>query len=378
MRKIIISVLVGVLIIGGSIFAAKYIINSKENRRPIPKKVVKTVFIDTVKNGVVPIIISANGNLVAKNRVELYSEVQGVFKTGSKLFKTGQEYKTGQILIRIDASEYYASVQSAKSNLYNLITSIMPDLQLDYPEYFPKWQQYLADFDLEKTTPKLPKIDSDKEKYFITGRGIFSSYYNVKNLEQRLSKYTIAAPFSGILTEALVTEGTLVRAGQRLGEFIKTDVYELEVAISKTYADFLKVGEQVSLTNLNKTQEYIGKVIRINGRVDQASQTITAFIEVSGDKLKAGQYLEANLNAKNEDDAIEIDRSLLLDNSQIYVVRDSILDVINVSPIYFTDKKVVLKDVPDGETIVSRPVVGAYAGMLVKIYGSEDAEKSAE
>jgi len=105
MRKIIISVLVGVLIIGGSIFAAKYIINSKENRRPIPKKVVKTVFIDTVKNGVVPIIISANGNLVAKNRVELYSEVQGVFKTGSKLFKTGQEYKTGQILIRIDASE---------------------------------------------------------------------------------------------------------------------------------------------------------------------------------------------------------------------------------------------------------------------------------
>ncbi len=315
---------------------------------------------------------------MAKNRVELYSEVQGVFKTGSKLFKTGQEYKTGQTLIRIDASEYYASVQSAKSNLYNLITSIMPDLQLDYPEYFPKWQQYLAGFDLEKTTPKLPPIDSDKEKYFITGRGIFSNYYNVKNLEQRLSKYTIAAPFSGILTEALVTEGTLVRAGQRLGEFIKTDVYELEVAISKTYADFLEVGEEVSLTNLNKTQKYIGKVIRINGRVDQASQTITAFIEVSGSNLKAGQYLEANLNAKNENNAIEIDRSLLLDNSQIYVVRDSILDVINVSPIYFTEKKVVLKDVPDGETIVSRPVVGAYAGMLVKIYGADDAEKSAE
>ena len=378
MRKILISVLAGILIIGGSILAAKYIINSKENRRPVPKKVVKTVFIDTVKNGVVPIVISANGNLVAKNRVELYSEVQGVFKTGSKLFKTGQEYKAGQTLIRIDASEYYASVQSAKSNLYNLITSIMPDLQLDYPEYFPKWKKYLANFDLEKTTPKLPQISSDKEKYFITGRGIFSSYYNVKNLEQRLSKYKIAAPFSGILTEALVTEGTLVRAGQRLGEFIKTDVYELEVAISKTYADFLKVGEQVSLTNLNKTQEYIGKVIRINGRVDQASQTITAFIEVSGEQLKAGQYLEANLSAKNETNAIEIDRSLLIDNSQIYVVRDSILDVINVSPVYFTDKKVVLKNVPDGATIVSKPVAGAYAGMLVKVYGALDAEKDAE
>lgn len=378
MRKILISVLAGILIIGGSIFAAKYIINSKENRRPKPKKVVKTVFVDTVKNGLVPIIVSANGNLVSKNRVELYSEVQGVFRRGSKLFKTGQEYKAGQRLITIDASEYYANVQSAKSNLYNLITSIMPDLQLDYPEYFSKWQEYLANFDLEKTTPKLPEISSDKEKYFITGRGIYSSYYNVKNLEQRLSKYTIRAPFSGILTEALVTEGTLVRAGQKLGEFIKTDIYELEVAISKTYADFLEIGKEVSLTNLNKTQEYFGKVVRVNGRVEQASQTITAYIEVQGDNLKAGQYLEANLTAKSEKNAIQINRSLLIDNSQIYVVRDSILDLINVSPVYFTDKKVVLRDVPNGETIISKPVAGAYAGMLVKIYGASNAEKNAE
>ena len=378
MHKKIISVLAGIFIIVGSIVAAKYIINNKKNRRPIPKKVVKTVFVDTVKNNIVPIIISANGNLVAKNRVELFSEVQGVFKTGSRLFKTGQEYKLGQTLIRIDDSEYYASVQSAKSNLYNQITSIMPDLQLDYPEYFPKWQKYVANFDLDKATPKLPNIKSDKEKYFITGRGILSSYYNVKNLEQRLSKYTITAPFSGILTETLVTEGTLVRAGQKLGEFIKTDVYELEVAISKTYADFLKVGEKVSLNNLNKTQNYTGQVVRVNGRVDQASQTITVFIEVKGTNLKAGQYLEANLNAKKENNAIQIDRSLLINNSQIYVVRDSILDLINVSPVYFTDKKVVLKDVPNGETIISKPVVGAYPGMLVKIYGADDGEKTAE
>ena len=378
MRKIIISVLAGVLIIGGSIFAAKFIVNSKENRRPVPKKVVKTVFVDTVKNGIVPIVVPANGNLVAKKRVELYAEVQGVFRTGSKLFKPGQEYSTGQTLIRINASEYYASVQAAKSNLYNLVTSIMPDLQLDYPEYFPKWQQYLADFDLEKTTPKLPEIKSDKEKYFITGRGIYSSYYNVKNLEQRLSKYTIKAPFSGVLTEALVTEGTLVRAGQKLGEFIKTDVYELEVAISKAYADFLKVGKEVALSNLNKTQTYNGKVVRVNGRVDQASQTITVFIEVKGDNLKAGQYLEANLNAKSEANAIEVNRSLLLDNNQIYVVRDSILDVIDVTPVYFTDKRVVLKDVPNGETIVSKPMAGAYTGMLVKVFGAADNQSSAK
>jgi multidrug efflux pump subunit AcrA (membrane-fusion protein) len=378
MRKTILSVLLGIVVIIGAFFLSRIIANSKEDRRPKPQKVIKTVFVDTVINGTVPIVVPANGNLVAKRRVELFAEVQGVFRPGNKPFKPGQKYQRGQTLIRIDASEYYASVQSAKSDLYNLITSIMPDLQLDYPEDFPKWQTYLTNFDLEKSTPQLPNVTSEKEKYFITGRGIFTSYYNVRNLEQRLSKYTIAAPFTGILTEALVTEGTLVRAGQKLGEFIETGTYELEVAVSKTYADFLRVGEEVRLYNLNQTHEFLGKVIRVNGRVDQASQTITAFIEVKGENLKEGQYLEANLNAKNEEDAIEIDRSLLLEDERIFVVRDSILDVIDVRPIYFTDKTVVLKDVPDGETIVSRPVSGGYAGMLVKVFGASEAKGNTE
>ena len=373
MRKIILSVL-GIVIIVASVFVARQIVSSKKQYRPQVQKVVKTVFTDVVSNGTVPIIVPANGNLMAKTRVELFAEVQGVFRGRNKLFRPGQRYRKGETIIRIDAAEYYASVQSAKSNLLNLITSVMPDLRLDYPELYPKWQKYLEGFDLDRATPELPAMTSEKEKFFITGRGILTSYYNVKNLEQRLSKYTIAAPFSGVLTEALVTEGTLVRAGQKLGEYISTDVYELEVAVSKTYSDLLKVGEVVELVNLERTNTYQGKVTRINGRIDQATQTIKAYIEVSHPDLKEGMYLEANLNAKDETDAIEIDRKLLLENDQIFVVRDSILDLIDVKPVYFSDRKVVLKQIPDGTTIITKPVVGAYAGMLVKVYKEQTAE----
>ena len=250
----------------------------------------------------------------------------------------------------------------------------MPDLRLDYPEVFPKWQAYLSGFDLDRTTPPLPEMTTEKEKFFISGRGILTNYYSVKNQEQRLKKYRISAPFSGILTEALVTEGSLVRSGQKLGEFINTDIYELEVSISKTYSDLLKIGEEVELVNLDQNKTYKGVVARINGSVDQATQTIKAFIDVRNKDLKEGMYLEANLNAKQEFDAIEIDRSLLLENDQIFVVRDSILDLIDVKPVYFSNKKVVLKEVPEGTTIVTRPVVGAYAGMLVKKYKGETAK----
>ena len=365
MRKIILSI-IGILLIAFSFYTAKTLIANKNRPKPVKEKVIKTVFTDTVKNGTVKIAIPANGSLVAKHRVELFAEVQGVFKPSRKLFKPGETYSKGEALITIDAQEHYANVQSAKSVLYNAIAAIMPDLRLDFPDVYQKWQTYLKSFDLSKTTPVLPNMTSDKENYFITGRGIVTNYYNVKNLEQRLSKFIITAPFSGILTQALVTEGSLIRSGQKLGEFIDPSVYEMEVALSKNYGSLLKVGESVALKNLDGTEFYEGKVSRVNGSIDSDTQTITAYIEVTDEALKEGMYLEATVDAKEEHDAIEIDRNLFLESQQIFVVRDSVLDVIPAKPVYFSDTKVVLKGIPDSTVILKKAVPGAYAGMLVK------------
>ena len=365
MRKLILAIL-GVLFISGAIYGAKMIINSKSKTRKAPSKVIKTVFVDTVKNTSIPIIIPANGNLVAKRRVEIYSEVQGIFKPNSKLFKPGEKYQKNEAFISINDTEYYANVQLAKSNLYNSIAAVLADLRLDFPEVFLKWEAYLKSYDLNKPTPKLPKMVSEKENYFITGRSIVSNYYTVKNLEQRLSKYTISAPFKGILTEALVTEGTLIRSNQKLGEFIDPSVYEMEVSLSKTFASLLDVGETVELNNLEHTKKYSGIVSRVNGSINSATQTIAVYIEIKNSSLKEGMYLEANLNAKKEKNAIEVNRGLLLDENKIFIVRDSVLDMIDVRPVYFSDTKVVLKDIPDGTIILSSPFPGAYVGMIVK------------
>lgn len=365
MRKIILS-FIGVSFILIALYLGKSISENKKKARPVAVKAIKTVFIDTVNNGTVKIIIPANGSLTAKRRIELFSEVQGVFRVGPKLFRAGQKYRLGDFFIRIDNTEYYANVQSAKSNFYNTLTSIMPDLKLDFPDVFTKWEAYINSIDLEKTTPNLPELSSDKEKYFITGRGIISGYYNVKNLEQRLSKYIISVPFNGILTQALVTEGSLIRSGQKLGEFIDDSVYELEVAVSKNYASLLKVGEKVTLNNLDKTESYNGTVTRINGSVDLTSQTVSIFIEVKDEKLKEGMYLEAQLSAKEEKNVIEIDRGLLSDTNEVFIVQDSLLLTYPVEPLFFGENKVIIKGIPDGTYLLAKPVPGAYPGMLVK------------
>ncbi len=367
MRKIILYSL-GVIILVLAVYVAYLLVSAEEEKRPVARREIKTVFVDTVVNRTIPIVIPANGNLMAKERVEIFSEVQGIFRSSSHSFKPGQAFRKGEVLLRIDADEYAASVQSAKSNLYNLITAAMPDLRLDYPEVYPKWQAYLNGFDLEKSTPDLPEITSEKERYFISGRNIVTTYYNVKNLERRLSKYVIRAPFNGVLTEALVTEGSLIRPSQKLGEFINPKIYELQVAVNKSYSEFLKVGEEVALENLEGTQQFRGKVARINAAVNQESQTVSIFIDVKDDRVKEGMYLEASIEGRNEENAFEISRKLLNDQKELFVVRDSVLDVLEVKPVFFSDKTAILKGIEDGTVILSRPVPGAYAGMVVRAY----------
>ena len=365
MRKPILAVL-GLLLIVGAFFLGKYFVDKSQKPRPTFKKAIKTVFVEDVENKNIPIILSANGTLIAKNKIEIFSEVQGVLNGSSKPFKPGSKYYRGETLLNINSDEFLASLQSQKSNLFSLVTSILPDIRLDFSSEFTKWENYLQSFDLKKSVPKLPEFSSDKEKYFISGRGVLTAYYNIKNLEVRLYKHQIKAPFTGVLTEALVTSGSLVRVGQKLGEFISDEVYELEVAINAEFADLLKVGNAVELSSLNKSNFYQGKVVRVNGKVDQTSQTITAYIEVSHPDLKEGMFLEANLIAKSEENAIEISRKLLVDNQSVYAVeKDSILTLKDVNPVYFGAETVVIKGLKNGDKILTQPLPGAFDGMIV-------------
>lgn len=366
MRKLILAVL-GAGLIAGAIFLGNYFIDKNQKPKRKFKKTIKTVFVKDVKNTEIPIILNASGNLVAQNKIQIFSEVQGILNRTNKAFKPGTKYNKGETLFTINSDEFRASLQSQKSNLYNLITSILPDVRLDYATEFNKWEDYLKSFDLTKTTPKLPAFLSDKEKYFISGRGILTAYYNVKNLEVRLSKHKVIAPFSGVLTEALVTTGSLVRQGQKIGEFIDTSVYELEVSVNSEFADLLKVGNSVELTTLSKSKKYKGKVIRVNGKIDQVSQTINTYIQVKHPDLKEGMFLQANLVAKSEINAIEIPRKLLVDNKAVYIVKkDSILTLQNVNIVYFGAENAIIKGLQNNDKILTQPLPDAFDGMIVK------------
>jgi multidrug efflux pump subunit AcrA (membrane-fusion protein) len=244
----------------------------------------------------------------------------------------------------------------------------MPDLNLDYPEAAPAWEKYIANFDVDAPLAQLPAPSSDQEKYYIAGKQLYTTFFNIKNLEVRLAKHWIRAPFNGYVTESMVKEGTLIRPGQKLGEFVSPSVFELKVPVNSSNEQYLKVGKKVKVRNLEKTKEWTGSVSRINRKLDTKTQSITVIIELRGEDLWDGMYLEAILDARAIEKSYEIKRKLLNSDNSIFIVKDSMLSSILVEPVYFNDGSVIVKNIPEGSLILSNPVPGAYPGMEVEVF----------
>ena len=73
------------------------------------------------------------------------------------------------------------------------------------------------------------------------------------------------------------------------------------------------------------------------------------------------------MTVKSEKDAYQISRKLLVDNTSVYIVKDSILNLVKVNPVFFNAESVVIKGLENKATILSQTLPGAYDGMVVKI-----------
>lgn len=360
------SVALAIVLLILAAVGARAIVNMKEpparvNIAPPVKRVITQV----AKNGPSGSTIFLTGRLIPQRKIDVFAEVNGVLQPTTPPFKEGSYFQKGQTLIRIDQEEFMLSLMAQKSSLMNQITLLLPDLKTDFPAGFAQWETYLQELDPEKPLAALPEPTSDREKYFISARNIYNLYYNIKSQEKRLEKYVIQAPFSGRVASTQIDAGTLVRAGQKLGEFFNTYTYEMEAAINLGDLEFVQIGNTVKLYSNDIAGDWTGKVIRISDRIDVATQTAKVYIAVNGEQLREGMYLNAEVRGKSLDQVIELPRSLLVNGKQIYIVKDSSLALHLVEPVRFSTDSVLLRGIPDGTEIVSESMVGAFEGMEV-------------
>ncbi|MDB4835356.1 HlyD family efflux transporter periplasmic adaptor subunit [Cyclobacteriaceae bacterium] len=356
------------LIVGSTIAFNNFLKTSATKKKDKPHSEFKIESkVITVTNQDYPAEVTLTGRVRSFDRIDLFAEVTGVSQNTKPQFREGNKFRKGQVLVKLDDREMRLQLVSKKSLFINSITKLIPDLKVDYPQDSPTWEKYLNTLDPHKTIPPLPQITNKKLVYFISGRNINDAYYDIKSQETKLAKHTIRAPFSGIVKSSSITQGTLIRSGQSLGEFISTEGYELEAAISFKDLKFVKMGHEVTLHSSDLDQDWKGKIYRIGDVINESTQTINVYIKIIGNDVKEGMYLKGNIGGYKITNAFAIPRLLLQPGNKIFVVQDNQLIHQEVDVIKVNNDQVIIKGLNNGTQIIAKPLARAIEGTKVEI-----------
>jgi len=317
--------------------------------------------------------VRVSGPLAAYHKVELFSEVSGVLEDTARPFREGIRFKQGEILIHIDDRVYENSLLAQKSSLLNTLTQLLPDLSIDFPERTAAWESYLKAMDLHRPLPALPEPVNDKERYYIASRDIYSLFYQIKGMEATLEKYRLRAPFNGVVTASSINPGTLVRMGQKLGEFSSTELYEMETAVRLFDTQRIHVGSQVRLTSAEASGEFRGSVARINRAIDRDSMLVKVYVHLRDERLRDGMYLKGDIEAAPIPAVFTVSKDLLLPGDRILAVEDAILVSRHVEIVAEQGSLVLIRGIPEGTPILAEKREGLREGAPVPAIDTEAA-----
>lgn len=309
--------------------------------------------------------IPVDGRLTAFEKVNFFANVGGILLPSSKVIKKGTYVKKGELLFDIDQRKAKFQLLAQRSQLLNTITLMMPDLKIDYPTAFPKWTAYLEEFDVEQTTPDFPASEAAKVKAFIATRGIQQQFYNIKNAEATLADFKIYAPFSGVITQALIYPGTMVNPGQQLGEMINNNSFELETAVSERELSYVDLGAEARLTGSLPNQEWLGRVQRIGTEIDPVTQNVPVFISVKGQQLKAGMYLSGTIAGRPLAETVALPKSMIVDQNYVLTVVDSSVQRFELDIVKRDEEYVYSRNLKPDQWVIYSSVVGLFEGQEV-------------
>jgi membrane fusion protein (multidrug efflux system) len=248
--------------------------------------------------------IELQGNVQTKQNVLVYPEVPGILK---KVFvKEGQQVKKDELLAIIDDGGLAQQVLLSEANEQLAKTTFERQKRL--------WSE---------------KIGSEIQ--FLQAKTSYNSQKNVTNqLRQQLSKFTINAPFSGIVDDVFKEKGTVVAPGQRseLFRIINLSKMYIETDVPENYITSITNNKmvEVNFPILGKTVS--SKIRQVGNFINPTNRSFKIEVGIPNQDLDVKPNLTAKLklNDYTNKNAILIPQSIISENSKgqqfIYVVKD--------------------------------------------------------
>jgi membrane fusion protein, multidrug efflux system len=307
--------------------------------------------------------VSLSGRIRAEHRIELFPEVQGKVMERTKQFREGIFYEEGEVIIQLDDTETKMQLQSSRSKFKTLVSALMADIKLDHPEMLSKYEEWYHSMAADQKVPRVPDFGENMQR-FLESKGVYELYYSIKSAEERFDKFTIRAPFSGVLSAAKAEPDQVVGPQFHLGTLVDTSRFILTASVQTEEAEWIQPGLTMEIKNKDQTETYSAKVARVNPSVELSSQQVQIYLEVTGNNLREGIYLEGEIESDNKRELARIPKTALLRTGGVLINKEGVLEETPVQIVNLERSHLWVEGLKNGDKI-AEDVSVSVAGRII-------------
>lgn len=323
--------------------------------------------------------VDSYGIVNAKYETELVSQVNGEIIYLSDAFVRGGFVKKGDILAKIDPSDYEAALTDAEATLASTQATLVQEKA--YGKVAAEEWKRIKDGVPTELSLRKPQLAQELAR-------LNSSEAGLKRAKRNLERTLIKAPYDALIENRNIGLGSYVSMGTQLGKLLSIEVAEIRLPLADKDIRYLNnkgLGSSVKITGnfAGQVQQWQGKIVRGEGVIDDRSRMTYLVAEVVDpyglsspkNELRYGSYITASIQGDRAEDVTTIPRHLIINDRVAILDQDNKLKYQTVNVIRQQGAGVVIRDgLEDGMRIITSALDYPIEGMQLALAPNEPAD----
>lgn len=336
-------------------------------RAPAPAPVPLVDVIDS-QSADFPLTLEAEGTVVSAFELEIRPQVGGKILTLHPDFEPGGRIPAGSTILQIEPDEFVLAVTAAEAEIAkaNAALALEKGRRVVAREELDILQGSIeVDAASKALALRKPQLRQVQAELGVAENQLKRAQLDLRRTELRL-------PYDVLVLERTRVSGEVVAARELVGRVTRADEYWVEL---RTQPDLLQrltarsagsPGSRVTVREGGRRFE--GEIVRI--RADLAPGTRLAGViaavpveNAAGDRLLLGSYVQAEIQAGEIKQALQVPRRAVHDNGRVWVIdANDTLQVRNANVVWESGQRLLLDK--DSLRVGDRVVVSRVSGLI--------------
>lgn len=292
-------------------------------------------------------LISANGNVLAQDEVQLQPETSG--RVTYLNIKEGAVVSKGTLIMKINDADLQAQVFKLKTQIK------------------------IAQSNLTRLAELLKIKGVSQIEYDAAENNVNNINADIQLLNVQIAKTELRAPFSGKLGLRNISLGAYVSPSTVVVSLQNTSQLKIDISVPEKYAGVIHAGDNLQCVVAGIEKPFIAKVYALEPNIDETTRSlkVRASIQGSNSKLVPGAYAKVQLKLQETPNAIMIPSSSIIPDdkaTKIVITDSSKAKFVTIEVGVRTETEIqVLSGINPGDTVLVTGLLQVKPGMPVKI-----------